>query len=353
MEFVPPSSPTPAIVAAVSSPNAEPEVASTPAVAEQSSTPAAFVTETMAELYLQQGFRNEALAVYRELLSRNPSDASLRERIEKIESGSMSSIGMAMVSENVVESAIRRQSAKPTKSVRSFFAALASRRAPAPREVSVADLAPEPVSEEQNTAPEASAEPVEAPDSSHISPMMSAAETLASYDPFAEEPVAETDIDIPAPELLPNEPHAVDEPPTLAVAPETVHPVAPVSAEPEAPARTSLEQLFSDAPIAPRSEAAANTLATAFGRPEPQGRPTRAASSELSLDNVFRGSSESAPPADGGFSFDQFFSDSRNGGDVAAAPTASPPDAGRSAGGAGDAHDIEQFTAWLEGLKKK
>jgi len=32
-------------------------------------------------------------------------------------------------------------------------------------------------------------------------------------------------------------------------------------------------------------------------------------------------------------------------------PAASTPDLGR--GGSGDANDIEQFTAWLEGLKKK
>jgi hypothetical protein len=57
---------------------------------------------------------------------------------------------------------------------------------------------------------------------------------------------------------------------------------------------------------------------------------------------------------DGGFSFDQFFSDARpsEGGDVVA-PAMSPPETGRSGGGAGDEHDIEQFTAWLEGLKKK
>ena len=105
--------------------------------------------------------------------------------------------------------------------------------------------------------------------------------------------------------------------------------------------------------MTPRTEAAAQTLATAFGRQEPQGRPTRAASSELSLDKVFRGSPEGAPPADGGFSFDQFFSDARPAGSDVAAPTMSPPEMGRSGGGAGDAHDIEQFTAWLEGLKKK
>jgi tetratricopeptide (TPR) repeat protein len=355
MEFVPPSTPTPPSVPAVASPNAE-----------QSSTPAAFVTETMAELYLQQGFRNEALAVYRELLARNPSDASLRERIEKIESGSMSSIGMAMVSENVVESALRRQSAKPAKSVRSFFAALASRRAPAPREIPVSELAPEPVVEPE--AREVAAPSVETPDASRVTPTMSAVDELASYDPFAGEPVAETDIDIPAPELLPNEPRAAGEPPVelhtaeptataFVEAPAPIvaeTPASPAAPQQEMPTSKTLEDLFPDAPVTPRTEAAAQTLATAFGRQEPQGRPTRAASSELSLDKVFRGSNEGAPPADGGFSFDQFFSDSRStGGDVAAAPTVSPPDTGRGGAGGGDAHDIEQFTAWLEGLKKK
>src|SRR4029453_18478985 len=103
-------------------------------VSEQSAPPAAFVTETMAELYLQQGFRNEALAVYRELLARNPGDASLRDRTAQIESGSISSLGMATLSENVVESALKRQTTRPTRTVRAFFASLAGRRAPVPRQ---------------------------------------------------------------------------------------------------------------------------------------------------------------------------------------------------------------------------
>ena len=122
-------------------------------------------------------------------------------------------------------------------------------------------------------------------------------------------------------------------------------------ASPEPPARRALEDLFPDTPVTARTEAAAQTLATAFGRAEPQGRPTRAASNELSLDHVFRGAPEGAPPADGGFSFDQFFSDSRASG-ADATPAASAPESGRGPG-ASDAHDIEQFTAWLEGLKKK
>jgi hypothetical protein len=47
--------------------------------------PAPFVTETLAELYLQQGFRDEALAIYRQLAERDPSDQTLQRRIESIE----------------------------------------------------------------------------------------------------------------------------------------------------------------------------------------------------------------------------------------------------------------------------
>jgi hypothetical protein len=124
---------------------------------------------------------------------------------------------------------------------------------------------------------------------------------------------------------------------------------------PEArPAARSLEDLFPESSPTPRADAAAQTLATAFGRPEPQGRPTRAASNELSLDRVFRGAPEGPPPSDGGFSFDQFFSDSRtSGGDAATAPVASNASEGGSSSESGESHDIEQFTAWLEGLKKK
>jgi hypothetical protein len=133
--------------------------------------------------------------------------------------------------------------------------------------------------------------------------------------------------------------------------PAQTPPSALTTSEPT-PARRSLEDLFPETPVTARTEAAAQTLATAFGRSEPQGRPTRAASNELSLDNVFRGAPEGAPPTDGGFSFDQFFSDSRASTSDVAAPATTAPDTGRSSNSS-DAHDIEQFTAWLEGLKKK
>ena len=376
MEFVPPSSGLPSAVGELTSAHelssdADPLVGRNPELSsvEQASTPAAFVTETMAELYLQQGFRHEALAVYRELLARNPTDASLRERVEQIENGSMSSIGMATLSENVVDSALKRQAGRSSRTVRSFFASLASRRAPrsAGHEHEAADASPtvpEAFDVEQTDTSEAVAvsdlaqpsEPaaeIVQPDEPQRVAQLSAAETLASFDPFADtmemptEPSAMPDS--VAPNATPAE--ASSGVPEIDYVAESFAPPT-AEAEPTAAGR-SLEDLFPDTPVTPRTEAAAQAFATAFGRDEPQGRPTRAASNELSLDHVFRGAPEGGPPADGGFSFDQFFSDSRpaGGGDVAAAPI-SAPHHGRG-GPPNDAHDIEQFTAWLEGLKKK
>jgi len=350
MEFVPPTSAPTSEPIADGAYDLDPLVGRTADVAATgpSATPAAFVTETMAELYLQQGFTNEALAVYRELLARSPADASLRERVAQIESGSMSSLGMATLSETVVESARKRQSARPAKSVRSFFASLAGRRAPGPQQqaaeaasvdASGAELGePSYYAEPEPTTPDSHASSAAQTESDHSAPMTSAAETLASFDSFADAGDA-------------GDAAMIDTTPSPNAAPTV--PAEPAIAAEAPPARTTLDDLFPDTPVTPRTEAAAQTLATAFGRQEPQGRPTRAANSELSLDKVFRGSPEGSPPADGGFSFDQFFSDARQPGGDVAAPAMSPPETGRSGGGAGDAHDIEQFTAWLEGLKKK
>jgi hypothetical protein len=48
--------------------------------------PEPFVNETMAQLYLQQGYRQLAIKVYRQLLESRPNDQSLKDRIAQIES---------------------------------------------------------------------------------------------------------------------------------------------------------------------------------------------------------------------------------------------------------------------------
>jgi hypothetical protein len=70
-----------------SAPPPEKEETASP-VAEKTSSGAGaepFVNETMAQLYLQQGYKQLALKVYRQLAESRPHDASLRSRIAEIE----------------------------------------------------------------------------------------------------------------------------------------------------------------------------------------------------------------------------------------------------------------------------
>ena len=130
----------------------------------------------------------------------------------------------------------------------------------------------------------------------------------------------------------------------------------------------SLDELFGGASPVDGHDRAASTLAGLYAsdaaaasaggvmqhpdaQPMPQpGVASRPAASELSLDQVFRETprSHEAARRSAAFSFDQFFSASNE-----QAPA--PPDAGAPEATGDDtaARDIEQFHAWLEGLKKK
>ncbi len=85
----------------------------------------AFVTETMAELYLQQGFTDEALAIYRQLLAQQPEDASLQDRIAAIERGAASTVVDRVAPRDSIDRA--------GQSVRNFFGHFA-RRSPRQRD---------------------------------------------------------------------------------------------------------------------------------------------------------------------------------------------------------------------------
>ena len=85
---------------------------------ESDESASAFATETMAELYLQQGFPDRALAIYRELAARSPDDVSLRARLAELEEGE--------APEEVPVAA----TAKASRTAREFFGVLAYRRAP-------------------------------------------------------------------------------------------------------------------------------------------------------------------------------------------------------------------------------
>ena len=53
--------------------------------APQSAAGANVATVTLAEIYFQQGLREQALQIYRQLLEREPGNDSVRKRIQEIE----------------------------------------------------------------------------------------------------------------------------------------------------------------------------------------------------------------------------------------------------------------------------
>jgi len=150
-------------------------------------------------------------------------------------------------------------------------------------------------------------------------------------------------------------------------APESLHaapPETPSVAEPEtvaAPAAprssgqvdASVNGLFAGSNVAASDDAAASTLAGAFGGTQPEApqeeRAVRPAKNELSLDTVFRESPGEANPTrreSSAFSFDQFFGSDANADNVSPIEGANGND--DSAG-----NETEQFSSWLSGLKKK
>jgi tetratricopeptide (TPR) repeat protein len=84
---------------------------------EDDAGPSAFATETMAELYLQQGFPDRAMTIYRELAARDPENVSLQERIAELTAGGE-------------ETPQPAPAAKSSRTAREFFGVLAYRRAP-------------------------------------------------------------------------------------------------------------------------------------------------------------------------------------------------------------------------------
>jgi len=338
--------------------------------------PSPFVTETMAELYLQQGFRDEALEVYRQLLAQNPGDQGLADRVRHLEHGTRSSLALDRASEEIEAAAVadevRRSGSIPVVP-------------PIEEPVTTPTAIEEPV-----TTPTAIAEPVTAPaaiespvSSAPSAPLPFVEQPAVAYDAFPAAPAAAPVV--AAPIAAPAGPTARDVLARLAsrrampgggFAPsEAGVPPVPAPAEagsamdaPEgvtdlaAPAGTvsvapggALDRLFGNSGVVAVDEGAAAAMAAAFGGAAVapiKGEPTRRGTDELSLNSVFRGDEPSAAPPvvqrqSTKLRFDQFFAGSEDGGAAgsdsgAAAPTP-PPGRGEE--------DIAQFNTWLKGLK--
>jgi len=249
-----------------------------------------FVTETMAELYLRQGHRDEALRVYRALLTQRPGDAGLQARIAELEPKPVPPPAPA--------------GTRSGPSMRDLLAAIARRRP-------------------------GSAAPVSSPNGA---------------------PGGQSSQAAPSPAALTSETRPPEPAPS---APTPSGPETPPPAEARPNVRADgLSALFGSAAPSQADESAARSLALAFagangaGPDGVGGAPARRASDELSLDSVFGGDTTVAPePAS--FSFDQFFSRRAATEEMPTPATA----AGDTKAASPD--EIAHFTKWLEGLKQK
>ena len=274
---------------------------------------APFVTETMAELYLAQGFSAEALEVYRQLAAQNPDDENLQERVRKLERGDRTSLSLDTVPEQqlgTVEGAVP-------------LGAMFDEPVPAAAE--------EPAAESEPVAHDADA-------AQHTARSYFAA--LAARRAVQGNGRARASNGASAPRV------------------SAAHVAVPAPTAPivEAANVRSLDDLFAGGTISDRDEHVALAFAQVAGAVEMgaaavKGKPTAPAATELSLDSVFHEadsrSAGTVPRQSQTLRFDQFFS--TEGGDNSPPP---PPQLSAPAGEPGSPAELQQFQSWLSQLKK-
>ena len=289
-----------------------------------------FVTETMAELYLQQGFRNEALEVYEQLAAAAPDDSALHDRVEELRqppaaegqgSGAHGAISEAAPDVAAAPPAPAAPSSAPT--ARDFFAALARRTGESGHEPDPPNGADGPAG--SDVATESSGD--RSTDSSVAHASNGGGDSLAAL--FGHE-AADADDERAASALA------------ELLGDGSLH------GETAIVGANTGEHATIDAEANPAPTARGGTPAAT---PSVTSAPTRPAARELSLDDVFgapRPAARSTPNSS--FSFDQFFAEAQTSAPAEPAPDAP---AAEDAPPADEASDLAQFNAWLEGLKKR
>ncbi len=318
----------------------EPSDAMLDSAPDVTTPPSPFVTETMAELYLQQGFRDEALDVYRQLLALNPGDSSLADRVSHLEHGTRSSLAIDSVSEEIEAVAaadeLRRSGSIPTVPATADHVPMLPDAVPA--------FLVEPPAVEA-AAPVPLVVPVPRGPSVREVLARIAQRRAIPGGGFAQ-PAAE-------PVTLPHPVPTYDTgwtPPADVAAAQVAEPALAVPVA----AGGAIDRLFGMGGVGTADEGAASAVASAFGAAPAtpiRGEPTRQVNDELSLDSVFGGESAQSgaatPPAvqrqSTKLRFDQFFAGVDEGVPSSGQPAPGVPGRG--------AEDIAQFSDWLKGLK--
>lgn len=284
----------------------------------------AFVTETMAALYLKQGYKDQAIEVYRQLIAQDPADAGLQERLASLERGDDSGLDFETPAGDAPE-----PTPAPANAVLDEVSfAEVGLQTPAPAAVPLAIPVAKPVA---TPAPKPAAMPVASGPSAREffgAFARRGAGTAATLDTA---PIADTA-------------STADTAPTAAdTAPIVEAPTVPAPAPAAAPSGWPLDALFGAATDVADLHAA-EVIASVGTFEGPQGG--------TGLDELF--SAASAPKAtvtraSETLKFDQFFSPT--GSAAPAAPEAAEAPIDASAPAAADGDDLDQFHGWLKGLK--
>jgi tetratricopeptide (TPR) repeat protein len=250
VESIEPVEPIQAVDAMASPDSAEAEL-HVPAAEDAAEGPGAFVTETMATLYLEQGHYDAAIDIYRQLVAQRPDDIALRDRLHAAEErawGHEHALGASILGDDVAEAPAARTFGGPT--IRDFLTGILYRRS-----MTVTEEVPLPVEEGADVA----------------APL----ETADAESETAEAP-------LPRANATPSSGDSVG---------------------------SSLGALFSGADAAATADEpqAESALGGKLVTPT-TGTPAHRATNELSLDHVFKANTGRGP-SDQSFSFDQFFSE--------------------------------------------
>jgi tetratricopeptide (TPR) repeat protein len=356
---VPPTSP-PAAPAPAPSVTPRAPAASPPSGASATG----FVTETMAELYVKQGHIPAAVDVYRQLAARYPHDEVYAARLAELEALAATAQEAPPATEQRVPeheeaarpfdetdeeptAAIRDEleaeplsfaeheidsavdvTAHPTETIRAFLSALANRG-----------------SQGANGY-----EPPDGGSSGTARVEQFEATTLDEEIVSDDEESASSSVDLPFLDVDDNTTPAASSPRQVTPPEGTLAERRGTLESTSGTVAGSIEALFAGAESNRADEEAATMLAGAFAGDVRDdvpmtGKPARRAQDELSLDHVFRERGAANDRGQPAFSFDQFFSqDATDGGTSGSEPASARP--------SDRDDDIQQFNAWLEGLKK-
>ena len=294
----------------------------------------AFVTETMGELLVSQGFTSRAVNVYEELVRRRPYDPVLTSRLAELREH------LAVEQSAEVDAAPSTHYATPQSvTPQSVTPQYVTPQSVTPQYVTPQYATPQ-YSTPQRTTPLRQTPVLASSAMRAFAPGDDGTETqLTARELFARIAARRVPRRTP-PQGVPS--IAVDQSEGLAIlfgGSATNH---------DDSAARALADAF--APIAPHDMVTASTLDLDFGRAPSLGTaPLATPASVLSFATPV--GSTATPPGNAGFSFDRFFPDPATQASASSAPSVpTAPDAGAASSPSKPTEDLAQFSAWLKGL---